>query len=214
LTVNPISPWGTGHLPYDLAISSNSQYLYVTCATSPGSVVAFSIGSDGTLTPIGPAGGVEAIDTPEGIAIAPNGQYLYVANEGDDDVEMFTINGDGTLTAGNPYGTGGKGPVAIAITPDGNYLYATNQTSGNVSQFAINADGSLTLNTTTPVVAAGDTPTSIAIDPTGTYVYVGNVGDGTLSEYSISGGLLTQLASSPITPDNSAIGVTSVIVAP
>jgi YVTN family beta-propeller protein len=219
LTAQANSPWGTASNPYNLAFSPtgspNGQVLYVSCANSPGTIYAFTIGSDGSLTKIGPSGGVTATDTPEGIAVTPNGAFLYAANSGDNDVQLFTIASDGTLTAGNTFPTGGKNQantaVSIAITPDGKYLYVTNSKSSNVSQFVINADGSLTAQTT-PLVAAGDTPVSIALDPTGTYAYVGNLGDGTITEYTISNGALTMPAS--VTSDTNGQGVTSVAVAP
>ena len=82
--------------------SPNGQYLYVSRAITPaGDVTEFAIDPDGNLTLTGPTGGTQAGDTPEGIAIAPNGQFLYVVNSGDDDVQMFSISPtDGTLTPG------------------------------------------------------------------------------------------------------------------
>ncbi|HXA92936.1 MAG TPA: beta-propeller fold lactonase family protein, partial [Steroidobacteraceae bacterium] len=210
--------WGTHSGPYALAIAPNDQFVYVIAygMSGAGFVDAFSINSDGSLNPLGeyPAG-----DTPQSLAISPNSQYLYVANVNDDNVQLFLIGSDGTLTSpttnngGLFGGTGVKGPRGVVVTPDGNYLFVANTVTNVVAQFSINSDGSLTQSSSAPTVATGSNPQSVAIDPSGTYVYVGSLDDGTLWQYSISGGLLTPLSPSNI-QSGSGAGVTSVTVAP
>ena len=65
--------------------------------TGPGGLSAYSMGSDGTITA---AGTFNTGGGPSGIAISPNGSYLYVTNfSGSPGVSAYTIGSGGALTA-------------------------------------------------------------------------------------------------------------------
>jgi 6-phosphogluconolactonase (cycloisomerase 2 family) len=88
------------------------------------------------LTPV--AGSPFAAGTnPSAVTVSPNGQFLYVANDGGN-VSAYTITtGTGVLTpvAGSPFPAGAN-PVALTIEPNGEFLYVANG-GGNVSAYAI-----------------------------------------------------------------------------
>jgi len=144
---------------------------------------------------------------PTSMTVAPDpagkfGKFAYVTNSRTNNVSMYTIHSDGTLTPIAP-GTIATGttPSSVAVDPSGKFAYVTNSglsQAGNVSVYTINADGKLTPNGAIP---AGSYPRSIAIDPLGRFAYVANSGGcggaglGDLSMYTInSDGTLTLLA--------------------
>ena len=59
------------------------------------------------------------------MVIHPSGKYLYVANpgQGENDVSLFDINSDGTVSEVTPRTTVGTLPFLLDMDPAGNYLY-------------------------------------------------------------------------------------------
>jgi 6-phosphogluconolactonase len=108
-----------------LIVAPNGEFAYVV-NQSAGTVVIYSIGSDGSLTA---AGSLSKGGTT--IAIAPVGDFLYVATGGGF-VFAFAVDANsGGLTPvqGNPFALNDGGnfldaPVALAVAPSGKYLYA------------------------------------------------------------------------------------------
>ena len=109
--------------PGALAIAPNTKYVYVG-NSGTDKVTTFTIEASGALTSIPQTTGttnpvsVNGAD-PAAIAITQNGQFLYVANSGSNDVSAYTITaGTGALTPvsgalGNPF-SAGTTPSAIA----------------------------------------------------------------------------------------------------
>jgi 6-phosphogluconolactonase (cycloisomerase 2 family) len=184
-------------------------YVYMTTNKSnPGVIDQYSIDFDsGALSQIGMP--VAAGNDPVTLVAAPNGQFVYVINQGDSTVQEFAVQGDGTLASQHVYPTGGAHPTAVAIDPQGAFLYVTNSYAagastgtGVVSIFPVNADNSLG----TPL-----TPQSVGIKPVGVtvsyfnhFVYV--VGQQTSTTGLILGfsqnaatGALTPVAGTTIT---------------
>jgi len=62
---------------------------------------------------------------PVTLVAAPNGQFVYVINQGDSTVQEFAVEGDGSLASKNVYKTTGTHPTAVAIDPQGAFLYVT-----------------------------------------------------------------------------------------
>jgi DNA-binding beta-propeller fold protein YncE len=84
--------------------------------------------------------------TPQGIAIAPNGKHVYVANEGDGTISGYSVGSGGALSAlaGSPFADGdGVGPTALTVDPSGKHLYVTNQSADTIAVYAIAASGAL-----------------------------------------------------------------------
>ena len=168
---NPISVRGTG--PTALAMSPNGQFLYVTNGAS-NTVTAFQVATSGLLTLVPPAGSnpnpvSTGGATPNGIAVASNGAYLYIAN-GEGNVSAFAIGSNGLLTLVPASGTApnptpaGSNPAAVTISQDGQFLYVANR-GGNISAYTITS-GSGTLVPLTPLLGnpfpAGTNPSAIA----------------------------------------------------
>lgn len=95
-----------------IAVSKNGKYAYSTNAGS-GSVSAYQVGTDGSLSLIdGAAGSTGDGSSPIDASVSNNGQYLYVLNGRTHNIVAFAIQADGTLKSigtfeGLPAGSAG-----------------------------------------------------------------------------------------------------------
>lgn len=182
--ISGIAKAGLVSLAMVLGLSSCSLdyvvgYVYVTAAKStPGVVHQYSIDyQSGALTEIGTA--VQAGNRPVQIVAAPNGQFVYVVNQGDSTVQEFAVQSDGSLVSKNTYKVTGTSPTAAAIDQQGTFLYVTftyqtgfsaaNPGPGGVSIFPVNADNSLGTPST---VNVGNNPVGISVSYFNHFVYV------------------------------------------
>ncbi len=200
------------------APTPDGRYLYVandasTSPASPGSVTGFAIDSrTGGLTPV-PGSPVAASDTgPFGVAVAPDGAFLYVSNTGNSpsapgSVSAYRMDGKtGAITEiqGSPY-TAGVAAGGVAMTPDGGRLYVANGESATISAFDRDAStGALTPVPDSPFPAGNGEPTGLAITPDGSHLYSANSSmvtpaDNQVHAFSIDSGTgkLTPVSGSP-----------------
>lgn len=177
-----VTPYVTaGTNPVYVTTDPAGQYVYVVNGGS-NSISQYTIGSDGTLTPMTTATVATGL-SPIYMEVDPSGKYAYVVNSGDNTISQYTIGSGGALT---PMTTAtvatGISPYAIVISPNDSHAYVVNYGSSNVSQYSIGAGGALT-SMTNAIVAAGLNSTSIAIDQLGKYAYV--TGSNVIYEYTI-----------------------------
>jgi 6-phosphogluconolactonase (cycloisomerase 2 family) len=191
LTVDP-----TDHYAYVANFGANAQ----NPPAGPGTISQYSIGLDGSLTPMSSAT-VASGSGPNALAVDPASKHLYVANLGDNNVGQYNINSDGSLTAmTSPPIASGVRPVGITIDPSGKYVYVANQTSGTISQYTVGVAGDLTA-IAGPPVTAGAGVSAVTIDPTGKFLYATNRGTTTVSQFTIgAGGALTPMTGSATVP--------------
>jgi 6-phosphogluconolactonase (cycloisomerase 2 family) len=194
--------------------TASAGQIYVTGSGSTGnSVSPFSVGSNGSLTPISCPGSNCATGTaPIGVAMSPNGQHLYAANFTSSKVSVFSVAANGSLSPVTCSGSNcntGTGPYGITVSPDGQYLYTANQTANTVSAFSIAADGSLTpISCPGSNCNTGTAPYGIAVSPGGQYLYTTNRTSNTVSVFSIgSGGSLTPVTCSTCTTASQPSGL-------
>ena len=145
-----------------VTVSNDSRFLF---AAHVNAVDVFSIGVDGSLTPIAPVSSFSTNNFgfgsgPHSIALHPNGQTLYTAdiNPTPGRVSVFGVNAaTGVLTElqPNPPPATGTFPNYIAIHPNGLFLFTADQGPGALSRFPINADGTLAPATVIPNTGAG-----------------------------------------------------------
>ena len=112
-------------------------------------------------------------------------RYVFVGNEGSNDISAFAVNNTtGALTAvpGSPFAAG-TDPQAMALSDgyalSGFYLYVANAGSDNVSAYTIDAStGALApLSPGPSTIATGKTPTSVVVvTGASVIVYVANHG--------------------------------------
>jgi YVTN family beta-propeller protein len=113
------SPFAAGSRPVSVAVDPTAKFVYVTNAYAgmgSGNVSAYSIGSDGALTPI-PGSPFVAGSSPRSVAVDPAGKFAYVTNENSNTVSGYTIDpATGALTSvkGSPFAAG-SGPFSVAF---------------------------------------------------------------------------------------------------
>ncbi len=155
-------PSVTGAGPRHLALRRDGKFGFVVNERN-STVTSYAIDSNtGALT----AGaslstlpsGFSGNNTGAGIAITPDGRFLYSSNRGHNSVASFAIAAaTGALTALGHTPTDGVTPRAIAIDASGRWLVAGNQASNTLRIFAVASDGGLS-----PVA----TPLSVPAKPT------------------------------------------------
>ena len=166
------SPITVGTFPWDIAISPDGQFAYVSNLASASSSVSV-IDTQKAQNPATQASAV--VDTipvgsaPEGIAI--NGTFAYVVNARGGTVNVIDIT-DNTVV-GSPIAVGG-GPSSIAITPDGQSAYVTNTSDNTVSVIDLQKaqDPATQADAVVNTLAVGAFPYQIAITPDGQFAYV------------------------------------------
>jgi 6-phosphogluconolactonase len=181
-----------GMTPLSMAMDSAGHFLFVAnqglqVDPASGTISVFAV-SNTTLTevPGSPfvvaAPGAPGGTGPSGVAVTPDGKFLYVANEFDSTVSKFSVDASGVLTRG-PVVPVGNTPATLAITADGGFLYVAN--ASTISGFAIcdqvltscndptSPDGSLTVIAGSPF-SAGIQPVAIVAAPSGKFLFAVN----------------------------------------
>ncbi len=203
------APATAGSVPWNLTISPNGKFLYVSNFGTPTvagiSVQQYSIDtSNGAISSLNPPI-VTSGSYPTVSGVDAQSAFLYVpvvgATIAQGGVWQYAIGSGGQLTSLAPATVAaGSQPDFIAIDPSNRYAYVANFTPcltcsvgqaippGTVSQYSLGSSGQLTplMSATVP---AGVQPGWIVFDVLGKFVYVLNEGDGThngtVSEYSI-----------------------------
>jgi YVTN family beta-propeller protein len=109
--------------------------------------------------------------SPEAVAVAPNGGAVYVGNYLGDTLSIIdtsTQTVSGTIAVGD-------GPRGVAVSPDSSRVYVANNAASTVS--VVNAIAGTVIAT----IPVGATPWGVAVSPDGTRAYVANGGSGSLS---------------------------------
>jgi 6-phosphogluconolactonase len=200
----------------NMAISPSGKVLYVTGQPSnTGAIQAFTI----DLTAVAPQAPLTALpnspygtgNDPAGLAIAPNGSFLYTANKIDSTVSEFSINSDGSLSPllGSPLGQPYTDAIALLIEKSGKFMYVANQGSANLTVFSIGSNGGLNLQANSQF-GTGAQPSFIAGDPSGKYLFVGNQSTPQVQSMSIDGssGALTSVGTYVVPGTATSIVVT------
>ena len=162
LPAQGLGPFGSEFRP------TNPSQLFVSNAhnvgAGTGTISAFDVAQNGSLTSIGASPFADDQTAPCWIEITHDGQFLFTVNTGSGEISRYSIAQDGTLTllGSTPVGdTGGVGAVDARLSPDGRFLYVDESRIGAVGVFAVNG-GNLTEVTGSPVpLPTGATPAGI-----------------------------------------------------
>ena len=167
------SPWALGVEGRAIAFDGASKYLYVESdvgSYTDAYITVFSIGATGLLTPVqsilapGAAG-------PSGMAITPNGKFLYATGFYNGQVDGFSIDpATGMLTFVPGPQTGGYPGEGLAVDPLGKYVYAGNR--AGIAMYTINnTTGVLTEVAGSPFLTAFGESSDFHPDSTGNFLY-------------------------------------------
>jgi hypothetical protein len=157
-----LGPFGSEFRP------TNPQQLFVSNAhnvgAGTGTISAFNVASNGSLTSIGSSPYADNQTAPCWIEITHDGQFLFTVNTGSGEISRYSVAPDGTLTllGSTPVSsTGGVGAVDARLSNDGKTLYVDESRIGKVGAFAVDG-GNLTEIPSSPVsLPAGASPSGI-----------------------------------------------------
>ncbi|HEY1659713.1 MAG TPA: beta-propeller fold lactonase family protein [Candidatus Sulfotelmatobacter sp.] len=206
------SPFSTSLAAKNMQIAPSGKFLYISAPIqsgnqSLGAVAVFSLNA-GVPTLVGLT--TTADNNPSGLAISPNGAYLYTANATANSISIYSISSAGTLTqvTGSPLSANFERPVAVTVDPKGQYLYVANQGANNIASFSISSTTGFPAVVTDSPFACENSPSFVLLDPTSSYLYVGNQGSGSGVEgFGVGAGSLNTIASYSLgnTPNSIAI---------
>lgn len=191
-----------GDQPDSVGVAGN--YLYVAnrgdaSSTHPGTttpnVTAFSIGRDGSLTPVANS----TVNFPVGTfvtqtLVSKDGRFLFVeaatlsGTAGGNTVNTFRINADGTLTAapGGPASAGTNAPVLLgaATHPTLNIVYTGFASAKQVGVFTYDETGRTSY--VGPAADSGAAPCWCVVSEDGKVLYVANTATDSVSVFSLA----------------------------
>jgi 6-phosphogluconolactonase len=171
LTAGPGSPYGAqGPGPFGSEFSPTvSNQLFVSNAhggAGNGTVSAFSVSDNGSLTSIGASPFADLQTAPCWVEISHDGRYLFAVNTAVPSISRYAIAPDGTLAliGSTPFKSGTMAPVDARLSPDGATLWVVDGKSDAVSGFAVH-NGDLTELPSSPSsLPAGATPFGIVVN--------------------------------------------------
>jgi len=166
-TGSPFAAEGQGPFGSEFRPTDPSQ-LFVSNAhdgTGNGTVSAFSVAADATLSSIGSSPFADQQTAPCWVEISHDGQFLFTVNTGSGSISRYSIAGDGTLTllGSTPVSSqGGVGAVDARLSPDGNTLFVDESRIATIGAFAVSG-GNLTELPST-LLPAGATPAGVVVN--------------------------------------------------
>jgi 6-phosphogluconolactonase len=157
-------PTSSNTTPSGLVVDSSGSFLFTANGNGSNSISEFSIGAGGILSqlPGFPLGEPSGVTSPVSLIIDPSGKYLYVANQGSNNLAAYSVVTGGGLTvlANSPFGTI-KSPTSLAADPNGKYLLVGSQSAASIEVFLLDS-GNGTLGEVASY-GTGGFPSSIAV---------------------------------------------------
>jgi 6-phosphogluconolactonase len=145
--------------PTGASLSPDGTHLYCPCSTG---TAQFSVGIDGSLTPLAPAIVVQtgAGTGPNNFAVSTDGKHgylsLFTGTAGPSQVDQYSIGLDGTLSALAPVSvTAGNNAVWVVTEPAGHYVFVSNQFDHTISEYTVAGNGTLIPETPAFVTPTG-----------------------------------------------------------
>ncbi len=182
----------TGTSPHGVAVTPDGKSVYVTnFGLNPPNPLAtdtisqYSIDpATGVLTPKTPAT-VPTGAGPLGVALAPDGKSVYVANDFGGAVSQYNVDPlSGVLRPKFPATVAtGSNPLSVAVTPDGTSAYVTNP--AGVAQYSVDPLSGVLSPKFPATIAAGDLPEGVVVTPDGKSAYVTDEGFNMVSQYNV-----------------------------
>jgi 6-phosphogluconolactonase (cycloisomerase 2 family) len=183
-----------------VAIAQHGNLLYVINFAGNSNVVGFHLDEDGNLVMI-PNSIRYLSDTntgPSSLAFSPDGRFLLVTEKVTNNIDVFSVNSDGSLSQPKITRDPIPGIFDVVFSPDGAALIVhtggtANASASAVSSYLVQEGGTL-------VPVAGSVPTLgtfacwIALTPDGQFAFVSNTISSSISGFAVGGsGTVTAL---------------------
>jgi hypothetical protein len=235
LTPIPGTPFtgGSSGLIDGIKVSANGRFLAAALTPDlgfglgpPGSVLMFSIASNGALTPVpgspfaGAGGTFHAEIVGIDINCASNQLFAASSSFGPTLVNVFSIASNGALSPipGSPFSFGGTNSNVGLLSPGGKFLFVSNQfTSGNVGSVTVlnvASNGTLTQVPGSPFAnPGGSLPSGMGTDAMGKFLFAANFNNSITAFSVANNGVLSVVPGSPFHTGGSG-GLLSLTVYP
>jgi 6-phosphogluconolactonase len=182
------------------AVAQNGNLLYVSNVGGSSSVVGFRL-DHGKLTQI--PNSTRFLSTNNsgagGLAFSPDGRFLVVVERLTNDIDVFSVQGDSTLSPIVVNPSAGPGAFSVSFAPNGAALVSETGPSGvtngsAISSYEIGTSGTLSpISTSVPTLGAANCWN--VVTPDGSFVYTSNAGSSTISGFALANtGALTALS--------------------
>src|SRR5438270_8028439 len=183
------------------AVAEFNGLVYVLNSGGAGSLVGFNLGNGGQLRQIKNSTAFLTGTTTGGasLAFSPDGQFLVVTERVANNIDVFHVQADGTLSPIVVNRNPAPGTFSVAFAPNGAAIVSETGPAGvangsAISSYKVNPNGTVTAITQSlATFAAGNCWD--AITPDGRWVYVSNSGSDNISGFNIGkDGSLTPIA--------------------
>ena len=182
------------------AVAQHGNLVYVSNVGGSSSVVGFTL-DHGKLRQI--PNSTRFLSTNNsgagGLAFSPDGRFLVVIERLTNDIDVFSIQGDSTLSPIVVNPSAGPGAFSVSFAPNGAVLVSETGPSGvpngsAISSYEIATNGTLSpISTSVPTLGAANCWN--VVTPDGSFVYTSNAGSSTISGFAIANtGALTALS--------------------
>jgi 6-phosphogluconolactonase len=178
------------------AVAQHGNLVYVLNVGGSSNLVGFRF-SNGHLTRIANSTRFLATNNSEAasLAFSPDGQFLVVTERATNNLDVFRVQADATLSPIVVNQDAAPGTFAVTFAPNGAALVSeTGPAGGNnastISSYAVASDGTLS-PISLGVPTLGNANCWNVVTPDGRFVYVSNAGSSTISGFAIgkTGGL-------------------------
>ena len=182
------------------AVAQHGNLAYVVNVGGSSNVVGFRL-DDGKLKQIPNSTRFLSTNTSGagGLAFSPDGRFLVVIERLTNDIDVFSVQGDSTLSPIVVNPSAGPGAFSVSFAPNGQALVSETGPSGvpngsAISSYAIGTNGTLSpISTSVPTLGAANCWN--VVTPDGSFVYTSNAGSSTISGFAIANtGALTALS--------------------
>lgn len=178
-----------------IRVTYNEAGTLLAIAAANDGIYMLQVASDGTLTLV-PGGPFGPADDPDGLAFTPDGNFLlatYVNAPFTDELHIFSVASNGTLTdTGNTVTTGSR-PFDVQVSPNGEFVANSNADDDTIDVYTINSSGVLTK--VANALPTGVNPIGLSFSPHNTLLAVGNADTpGTVSVFCIQQAFVSKCA--------------------
>ena len=173
------------------AVAQHGNLAYVVNVGGSSNVVGFRL-NDGKLKQIPNSTRFLSTNTSGagGLAFSPDGRFLVVIERLTNDIDVFSVQGDSTLSPIVVSRSANPGAFSVSFAPNGAALVSETGPSGvtngsAISSYEIAANGTLSpISTSVPTLGAANCWNVVA--PDGSFVYTSNAGSSTISGFAIA----------------------------
>jgi 6-phosphogluconolactonase (cycloisomerase 2 family) len=183
-----------------VAIAQHGNLVYVINFAGNSNVVGFNLGQDGHLVGIpNSIRYLSATNTgPSSLAFSPDGRFLLVTEKVTNNIDVFSVNSDGSLSQPTITPDPIPGVFDVVFSPDGTALILQTGGAGipdasTVSSYLVQQGGTL-VPVTGSVPTLGTFACWIALTPDGQFAFASNTLSSSISGFAIGGsGTVTAL---------------------